>query len=170
MRQFTPAPGHKIICLPPTNKQLSVLTMTLETRRSRWKLTARETRLAIYLLVLLGVVAWKFMPRPWHPALTLEAPYHIIYSTATRPQTEETARAMELLYNAYSNRLGRLPQFQPDHAKLRVKLFKDRAEFRRVNPGLGWAEAFYRQPYCLAYFSASEINPCPWSRRAKLGT
>lgn len=24
-------------------------------------------------------------------------------------------------------------------------LFKDRAEFRRVNPNLGWAEAFYRE-------------------------
>ena len=69
---------------------------------------------------------------------------------------------MELLYNAYSNRLGSLPQFQPAHPKLRVKLFKDRDELRRVNPGLGWAEAFYREPYCLAYFSAHEINPCHW--------
>jgi hypothetical protein len=43
-----------------------------------------------------------------------------------------------------------------------VKLFKDRAEFRRVNPGLGWAEAFYREPYCRAYFSAEEANPYHW--------
>jgi hypothetical protein len=34
--------------------------------------------------------------------------------------------------------------FQPGHPKLLVKLFKDRTEFRRINPGLGWAEAFYR--------------------------
>ena len=136
--------------------------MALEPRRPRWKLKARETRLLIYLLVLLGVLAWKFIPRPWHPSITLEAAHHIIYSTATRPQTEETARAMELLYNAYSNRLGSLPKFQPAHPKLKVKLFKDRDELRRVNPGLGWAEAFYRQPYCLAYYSANEINPCHW--------
>jgi hypothetical protein len=45
---------------------------------------------------------------------------------------------------------------------LKVKLFKDRAEFRRVNPNLGWAEAFYREPYCRAYFSASELNPYQW--------
>ena len=38
--------------------------MASETRRSRWKLKARETRLLIYLLVLLGVLAWKFIPRP----------------------------------------------------------------------------------------------------------
>ena len=136
--------------------------MALKTRRSRWKLKARETRLLIYLLVLLGVLAWKFIPRPWHPSITLKASRHIIYSTATRAQTEETAQAMELLYQAYSNRLGSLPQFQPVHPKLKVKLFKDRAELRRVNPGLGWAEAFYRKPYCLAYYSANEINPLQW--------
>jgi hypothetical protein len=136
--------------------------MALDPRRSRWSLKARETRLLMYLLVLLGVVAWKFIPRPWHPTLTIEGPHHIMYSTATRPQTEETARAMELLYDAYSNRLGSLPQFQPAHPKLKVKLFKDRAELRRVNPGLGWAEAFYREPYCLAYYSANEINCLQW--------
>src|ERR1035441_5223870 len=88
-------------------------TMALEVRRFRWRMSARETRLLIYLLVLLGVVAWKFVPRPWHPSLTLEGPHHIIYSTATRAQTEQTAQAMELLYNAYSNPLGSLPLFQP---------------------------------------------------------
>ena len=39
-------------------------TMALEVRRFRWRMSARETRLLIYLLVLLGVVAWKFVPRP----------------------------------------------------------------------------------------------------------
>jgi Protein of unknown function (DUF1570) len=160
--RLTHAERHKIICLPRGNEQFSTPTMALETRRFRWRLKARETRLLIYLLVLLGVVAWKFMARPWHPSLTLEVPHHIIYSTATRLQTEETAQAMGLLYSAYSNRLGSLSQFQPSHPKLRVKLFKDRAELRRVNPGLGWAEAFYRKPYCLAYYSANEINPCHW--------
>ena len=69
---------------------------------------------------------------------------------------------MELLYSAYSNRFGSLEEFQRDHPKLKVKLFKDRTEFRRINPGLDWAEAFYRAPHCLAYFSANEINPYHW--------
>ena len=116
----------------------------------------------LYLLVLLGVVAWKFVPRPWHPTITLEAPHHLIYSSASRAQTADTAQPLELLYIAYSNRFGSLDGFQRDHSKLKVKLFKDRTEFRRVNPGLGWAEAFYWEPYCRAYFSADEINPYHW--------
>jgi len=115
-----------------------------------------------YLLLLLGVVAWKFVPRPWHPAFTLEAPHHLIYSSATHSQTEDTAHALDLLYITYSNRFGSLAQFQREHPKLKVKLFKDRAELRQVNPGLGWAEAFYREPYCLAYYSANEVNPYHW--------
>jgi hypothetical protein len=112
--------------------------------------------------VLVGVVAWKFMPRPWHPAMTLEEPHHVFLSSATLEQTTNTAHALELLYGAYSNRFGGLPTFQPSHPKLKVKLYADRDEFRRVNPGLGWAEAFYREPYCRAYYSAGEINPYHW--------
>jgi hypothetical protein len=78
------------------------------------------------------------------------------------PRQPIPAQALELLYVAYSNRFGSLDGFQREHAKLEVKLFKDRAEMRRVNPGLGWAEAFYREPYCLAYFSANEINHYHW--------
>ncbi len=136
--------------------------MVPETRPSRRKLKPREIRLLCYLLVLLGVVAWKFVPRPWHPAITLQTPHHLILSAATEAQTTDTAQALDLLYNAYSNRFSSLPQFQHRHPKLNVKLFKDRAEFRRVNPGLGWAEAFYREPCCLAYYSAGEINPYHW--------
>jgi hypothetical protein len=128
----------------------------------RWKLTAREARMLVYLLLLLGVVAWKFVPRPWHPSLKIETSHHAIYSSATRSDTEATAHALELLYNVYSNRFGVLPTFRPTHPTLQVKLFRDRTEFRRVNPGLGWAEAFYREPYCRAYYSAGESNPFHW--------
>ena len=118
--------------------------------------------MVVYLLILSAVAAWRFIPRPWHPSVTLETERHLLYSTATRQQTEETARTLELLYQTYSNRLSTLDTFQSAHPKLRVKLFKDRAEFRRINPNLGWAEAFYREPYCRAYFSAAEINPYHW--------
>jgi hypothetical protein len=133
-----------------------------EKRSFRWKLKARETRMLLYLLVVLGVAAWRFVPRPWHPSLRLETAHYTICSTATRPQTEDTARVMELLYSAYSNRFGALENFQREHPRLQVKLFKDRTEFRRINPGLGWVEAFYRKPYCRAYFSADENNPYHW--------
>ena len=129
---------------------------------SRWRLKPREIRLILYLLVVAGVAAWKFIPRPWHPTITLETSHQTIYSTASPQQTEETAHALDLLYIAYSNRLGGLPGFQGQHPKLKVQLYKDRKEFRGVNPSLGWAEAFYREPYCRAYFSADEINPFHW--------
>ena len=128
----------------------------------RWKVNTRQGRFVIYLLVLLAVAAWRYVPRPWTPTCTLSTAHFTVYSTATQEQTQDTAEKLELLYAAYSNRLSTLPTFQPKHPKLKVKLFKDRQEFRRINPGLGWAEAFYRKPYCRAYFSRQEINPYHW--------
>src|SRR5947207_3708541 len=128
----------------------------------RWSLKPREIRMLVYVAILLGVVAWKFLPRPWKPSLTVETTHHRIYSSATRLQTEEIARVLEILYASYSNRFGASPEVRRAHAKLQVKLFKDRKEFRRINPGLGWAEAFYREPYCRAYYSAQEMNPYHW--------
>lgn len=128
----------------------------------RWKFQPREIRWLIYLSVLLAVAAWRFLPRPWHPTRIVETPHFKIYSTATQPQTEDTAHALELLYTAYSNRLGTVSGCQREHPLLQVKLYKDRDEMRRINPGLGWAEAFYLEPYCRAYFSADEINPYHW--------
>ena len=102
------------------------------------------------------------MPRPWHPTLVVETPHHKIYSTATRQQTEDTAHTLELLYCAYSNRFGSVDGWQREHPQLKIKLYKDRAEMRRINPGLDWAEAFYSEPFCRAYFSDGEINPYHW--------
>ena len=53
--------------------------MSLEWPTFRWRLKPRETRMLIYLVVLAGIVAWKFAPRPWHPAITFEAPHHRIF-------------------------------------------------------------------------------------------
>src|SRR5437868_4481296 len=106
--------------------------------RLRWK--ARETRMLVYLAILGAVAAWKFLPRPWRPSITLETQHHVIYSSATRQQTDETAHSLELLYQAYSNRLSKLETFRGVHPKLKIKLFKDRSEFRWINPNAGWAE------------------------------
>ena len=132
------------------------------TSPSRWSIKHRQTRLLCYLVVLLGFAAWKFIPRPWHPTLTIETERHKIYSTATQEQTDAVANALNLLYVAYSNRFATLPGFETNHARMQLKLYKDRAELRRINPGLGWAEAFYSPPFCRAYYSAEEINPFHW--------
>ena len=136
--------------------------MPPEQKVSRGKLKSRDKRMLLYLVILLAIVAWKFLPRPWKPSVMIEPAHHTIYSSATRDQTEEVARVLDVLYVAYSNQFGGLPTFQREHPKLKVKLFKDRKEFRWINPGLGWAEAFYREPYCRAYYSAKEINPYHW--------
>jgi hypothetical protein len=123
------------------------------------KFSAREIRWLVYLLILLTAAAWRFLPRPWHPAHIVETSRHKIFSTATQPQIHNTAHALELLYHAYSNRLHAVSGWGDNHPLLQVKLYKDRAEMRRINPALGWAEAFYQPPACRAYFSADEINP-----------
>src|SRR5436190_1719442 len=125
-------------------------------------LADRTYRLILYLLIVAGVAAWKFVPRQWKPTVTIETPHYTIFSTATKSQTEQIGRVVEDLYLAYSNQFSALPGFAREHGRLKMKLFKDRNEFRRINPGLGWAEAFYRFPYCRAYYSAGEINPYHW--------
>lgn len=119
-------------------------------------------RMLCYLAVLLGIAAWRFLPHPWHPTLKIQTEHYVIESTAARRQVVEVGRALEALYTAYSNRFATLPTFEPTHPRLKVLLYKDRAEMRHVNPGLGWAEAFYRKPYCRAYYSAKEVRPCQW--------
>lgn len=126
------------------------------------QLAPREKRLLILLAVALAIAAWKFVPRPWHPTTTLKTEHFTIESTATKEQVREAGIALEELYYAYSNRLGTLPMFLGSHATLKVKLYRNRAELRRVNPGMGWAEAFYSKPYCHAYYSAEETNPLHW--------
>jgi hypothetical protein len=139
--------------LPNTTAEL-----THPLRRFHW----RRVRWAVYFLILLGVAIWRFAPRPWTPTLTIETPHYLIGSSATRTQTEQVGRVVEMLYSAYSNRLCTLPTFRHEHPKLKLLLYKDRREMRWANPGLGWAEAFYREPYCRAYYSADEVKPYHW--------
>ena len=136
--------------------------MTTELVRPARRFNWSKVRWLIYLAILLGIVAWKYVPRPWKPARTIETQHYIIASTASQTQTEEVGRVVELLYNAYSNRFGSLPTYRHEHPKLKLLLYRDRREFRWVNPDLGWAEAFYRTPYCRAYYSADEVNPYHW--------
>jgi len=115
-----------------------------------------------YLAVLLVILGWKFIPRPWYPAVHLETAHYAIASSASQKQTEEIAAVVEQLYLTYSNQYHALPGFDATHPKLKMKLYKDRSQMWRINPNLGWAEAFYRKPYCQAYYSANEVNPYHW--------
>jgi hypothetical protein len=137
-------------------------TMVVHGKLWSWPPSARALRFVAYFLILAGVAAWKFVPRSWTPSLNVQTAHYVIASTATREQTDAIGRVVEQLYAAYSNRFGIFPQFRRAHPRLQLKLYRDRQEFRRINPGLGWAEAFYRRPSCQAYYSAQEVNPYHW--------
>jgi hypothetical protein len=142
---------------------IAVITISMAGALSKFRaLQGREKRLIFYLLIVAAVAAWKFIPRPWNPSITTQTDHYTIFSTATKPQTDDISLTIEQLYAAYSNQFSSLPGFTPKHPKLKMKLYKDRNEMRRVNPGLGWAEAFYSKPYCQAYYSAAEINSYHW--------
>ncbi len=83
--------------LPGATLQAILRIMALDAAQPRRKVIARRIRVLLYLLILAGVAAWRFMPRPWHPAITLEMSHHIIFSSATRSETEDTAHVLELL-------------------------------------------------------------------------
>jgi hypothetical protein len=126
------------------------------------RLTGRETRFLLLLTFVAAVAFWKFAPRPWKPTLTISTDHYEISSTAGADQVERVGRVMELLYNAYSNKFSSVPEFHRDHPKLKLRLYRSRDEFRKVNPSIGWAEAFYSRGLCHAYCSDNDANPYQW--------
>lgn len=127
-----------------------------------WLLPPKPKRLFILFSILLTILAGEKIYRRWTPTHTHTTTHYEILSSAQRPQSFETGNKVEALYTAYGETFKTWPQLLEPHARLKLKLFKDRAEFRRCNRGIGWAEAFYRTPYCHAYYSAEELNPHHW--------
>jgi hypothetical protein len=98
-------------------------------------LKAREKRLLVYLAILIVVLSWDTVRRRWSPTVEIETEHYRIYSTATDDQTREIGCVAEIVYRGYRELLADLGwQVQP-HPKLKIKLFKDREEFRFcINP------------------------------------
>ena len=125
-------------------------------------LTSREKRVLILFAVFCGIWGWDHIRRRWSPDGAFETEHYRIESTATAEQTREIGQVAEIVYRGYAQLLDRLGlQIRP-HAKLRMRLFKDREEFRLCNRVYDWAEAFYRTPYCYQYYSAGEAHPYHW--------
>lgn len=127
-----------------------------------WLVPKKPARLLVLVGLLAAVYGGERWYRHWRPRLELRTEHYVIASSATREQTEEIGRVVELLHAAYRQLFADFPQVHSPHPPLRLKLFKDRQEFRRCNRGVGWAEAFYRAPYCHAYYSADEVNAHHW--------
>jgi hypothetical protein len=127
----------------------------------RW-LPEKPRRLLFLAAVLYLVVAGEWFYRRWHPLMDITTEHYLIHSSATLEQTREIGEVMESLQTAYLGVFGRFPGVAHPREKLQLRLFRDRDEFRRCNRGLGWAEAFYKYPYCNAFYSAGEVNHYHW--------
>jgi hypothetical protein len=116
------------------------------------------------LLVLLGgvVLVAAYRMRPWMADRRLTSEHYQIESTATEEQTREILAIAEMVYQSYDELFSDLPDYDRSHAKLKMRLYQDRDEFKRQHPYNGWAEALYKAPYCYQYYSADEANPYHW--------
>ena len=124
--------------------------------------TPREKRFLAYFAILVVAIVWNYFHRRWSPDITITTDHYTVYSTATTVQTREIGIVAEILHAAYMKMLDELKVTPQSHGTLKVKLFKDRDEFRFCNNVMGWAEAFYSKPYCYQYYSAEESNPYHW--------
>ncbi|MGB0581350.1 MAG: hypothetical protein ACPGVU_16750 [Limisphaerales bacterium] len=116
-------------------------------------------RSLIYLCLALGFVVWDLGRRTWKPERILETAHFEIQSTASPKATLTVGDAVEALHTAY------VGFFEPTNkvtTPYRMKLFRDREEFRFANRIDSWAEAYYLKPFCYAYYDDNKDNPHHW--------
>ncbi|HEX4973326.1 MAG TPA: DUF1570 domain-containing protein [Steroidobacteraceae bacterium] len=89
-----------------------------------------------------------------------ETEHYRIHYTGTPAQAQRVGDAVEMLYSAYGSVFPQSAPAAP--GKLILVLYKDRAEFKHNNRSSAWAEAYYQQPACYAYFDAAAANPHHW--------
>lgn len=94
-------------------------------------------------------------PRP-----TLQTRHYDIHSTADAQKTQRVANAVESLHTAYREFFSRADRLPPH--PLRLKLYRDQAEFKAHNLSAPWAEAYYLTPTCHAYYADGTANPYHW--------
>jgi len=117
-------------------------------------------RLIIDLLLVAALFGGYFWYTRWTPAHKLESKHYIALSNASIEDTQEALNRAEALYQAYTTfwDVNATPS-----KKLLLKIYSSRKEFKRANPLSGWAEAFYKEPYCHQYVeSESENRPYHW--------
>lgn len=124
----------------------------------KFKLSKKDIRLLLLLGIALAI--FGYIKRPWFHKIELESEHYQCLSTATETQTQQILEIAEALYQCYNNFFPDLKK--TNSKKLKLKLYKDRDEFKSYNMLSGWAEAFYRKPYCHQYYSDKEANPYHW--------
>ncbi|MCC7249548.1 MAG: DUF1570 domain-containing protein [Lysobacter sp.] len=103
-------------------------------------------------------------PPPPNARIHDSARYRII-TTADAAKTEQVAGAIESLHDRYVEFFReQLPKqaLEGRSKKLKLTLYRDRAQFQRYNHSLPWAEAYYLTPMCHAYYVDGAPNPYHW--------
>lgn len=100
----------------------------------------------------------------WNFEYKIATAHYMIYSSATLEQTRHIGTVAEALYLAYFNFFSPSFSLATGHPRLKVKLFKDRDEFRDIALGgmPSWAEGYYDGQYCNLYYDAAAPNPYHW--------
>jgi hypothetical protein len=98
----------------------------------------------------------------WWPDVEIQTAHYTVRSDERPEQAQATAIALEALHEAYLSYLSDLPGVLSEHGPLEVRLYANRAEFRRCNPHVGWAEAFYDGKRCHAYLGPQHGSPQHW--------
>jgi hypothetical protein len=119
-------------------------------------------RSLIYLTLAFGVLMWDLGRRSWAPERELETEHYRIQSSASEGDTKTVGDAVESLNAAYGEYFADRIPADAKPGLLRMKLYRDRGEFRFVNRINGWAEAFYLKPFCHAYYDGGQANPYHW--------
>lgn len=92
-------------------------------------------------------------------AVVVDTRHYRIHSTASPEYAANVGEALEVLRAAYA---GMFP-IPEATSRFAVVLYGSRAEFSRHNRSSPWAEAFYLDPACYAYFDAKALNPYHWT-------
>jgi hypothetical protein len=142
-------------------------------RTKPWRLTIAAT-----IVVTVAYGAWTLSRQPGSPtprtatstiagipagAVVVDTRHYRIHSSASPKDATEIGQALEALYTAY----GDLFPIANDPGRLPLILYRDRAEFSRNNRSSPWAEAYYLDPACYAYFDAAAPNPHHWAMHDK---
>lgn len=122
------------------------------------KVSPRTKRLLFYLIVFLAVLGYYHYKTSWNYERELKTPHYLLKSNNSAETTELTADILERQFIAYS----RIFEKKRDTSTFEIHLYKDRKEFKQVNPLSGWAEAFYLYPVCHFYVNEKKANPYHW--------
>lgn len=93
--------------------------------------------------------------------IQVDTPRYSISSTTNAAATQQGQLALDAVFAAYTEFFPMQPAGH-DTGGLRVRLYRDRAEFQASNRSLPWAEAYYVDGVCHAYIDPTKANPYHW--------